>query len=493
MKKTYYFIIGFIFLLSFRFYSSLFYPVLNSDNAVTILMIHYFKLPKDLYFWGQDRMGSLIPLIGQIPLKVFNLSALTSESVVHYLILLLGFLAFSYFLRSYILKIIFSIIWFFPPMRLIDVTQLSFGIHYSLIAITCYLIDYYQKEKIQNNPLLSHLILSIITLILILSIWVSDMALISVFILLAIQLYFYLKEYNFSLNLFNKKEFYYALIGFIVGYIFIHYAKSTSPVRIDYTTFSDLNTIKQTIIIFRNSILDFFKFKANEPFTSVYSYFVLIIMILLFSHINKISLNSNIRKWFLFFMFDAAFLLAIILISNWTFLNGVPRRYFTSTYISLSFSILLLIDNLHVSKKQFNILSIILMITVLIGGVGALYNIKYIWPKTMTPRVEFSREFEKLGKIGVIAEYWNSYITSCTNPNLIKATPHDSTWAVRNYEIVEEVFQQENIYIIRDMWLQSFPDTVVEFGRVLLKDGNEFRIGDCNVCKYKKQIPFQKK
>ena len=67
----------------------------------------------------------------------------------------------------------------------------------------------------------------------------------------------------------------------------------------------------------------------------------------------------------------------------------------------------------------------------------------------MKPRVEYSKEFESLGNIGVISEYWNSYITSCTNPELIKATPHDTSWAVRNYKIVDEVFNQDNIYIIR--------------------------------------------
>lgn len=85
--------------MSFRFYSSLFYPLLNSDNAVTILMIHYFKIPDDLYFWGQDRMGSLIPLLGQIPFKLLGFSALASEALVHYTILLVGFFSFAFFLN----------------------------------------------------------------------------------------------------------------------------------------------------------------------------------------------------------------------------------------------------------------------------------------------------------------------------------------------------------------------------------------------------------
>lgn len=67
MRKAFYIvIIGLISIISFRFYSALYYPALNSDNAVTVLMIHYFKLPDDLYFWGQDRLGSLIPLLGQV-------------------------------------------------------------------------------------------------------------------------------------------------------------------------------------------------------------------------------------------------------------------------------------------------------------------------------------------------------------------------------------------------------------------------------------------
>jgi hypothetical protein len=36
------------------------------------------------------------------------------------------------------------------------------------------------------------------------------------------------------------------------------------------------------------------------------------------------------------------------------------------------------------------------------------------------------------------------------------------------------------------MWLDSFPDTLVQFNQVLIKDGQEFRIGNCIACKYLK-------
>lgn len=487
MKKLlYYVIIAFLSLLSFCFYSSLFYPALNSDNAVTVLMIHYFKLPNDLYFWGQDRLGSLIPLIGQIPNKIFCLSALTSESITHYGILLLGFLAFSTFLKSLFYKIVFAIIWFFPPMHMIDVTQFYFGIHYSLIAIICYLFSLCAKEKIKSNVLRYHFILLILTIITITVVWVSDMALVSVFILLSIQSFYYLKQNKWSGLVFKNPQFYYALGGILIGFLFIHYAKTITTNKQNFTTLSDLGTITQTIIIFFNSIFAFLLFKANETFTSIYTYLVIILIGSSFFAIHKIEINDSTKKWALFFLLDATILFFVIIFSKWTFINDVPRRYFTCTYIAFSFALLLIFDNLLINKTYNNFLRILILTTVLIGGLGTIYNLRYIWPKTLTPTVKIVGEFQQLGKIGIISEYWNSYIISCTNPELIKATPHDQTGAVRNSEIVNEVFEQKNIYVIKDMWLKYFPDTLNQFGRVLVKEGQEFKIGNCDVNKYRK-------
>jgi hypothetical protein len=50
-------------------------------------------------------------------------------------------------------------------------------------------------------------------------------------------------------------------------------------------------------------------------------------------------------------------------------------------------------------------------------------------------------EFRSLGKIGIISNYGNSYITFCANPGSIIATPHDKTWVVRNKSFVDEVFK----------------------------------------------------
>lgn len=483
-KYSYAFFVCFIFGISFLLFSSIRYPLLNSDNAVTVLMTHYFKMPNDLYFWGQDRLGSLIPLLGQIPNKIFGLSPLLSESIVHYLILLLGYLSFSSFIRSNFNKIIFAMIWFLPPMRLIDVTQFAFGIHYSLIGIVCFLIDRLDKSDFSENLLKYYLTFTLIVLLTITAIWVSDMAIVSTGLLIAINFYYFQKGKDRK-SLRNRNSLVaFSLAGSIIGVVLIKYAKSFSSIQNNYSTFGEPEMIMKSVSIFSKTISDFLTFKTNDPGTSIYTYFAMALLTIVILSIKNFRADERTKKWVLYFILEAIILFGIILASKWTFLNSVPRRYFTCTYITLSFALILIIDNLDLTNKRKNLLKALSLITVITGFFSSVYYLRFEEPKSLTPMVTVLDDFKSLGKIGVISEYWNSYVTSCIDPDNIKATPHDQTYAVRNMKIVEEVFEQPNIYIIRDMWMDSFPDSLPQFNRMLVKAGNEFKMGDCFVCRY---------
>ena len=480
-RNTYLVLVILISSLSFFFFSSLFYPLLNSDNAVTVLMIHDFKLPNDFYFWGQDRMGSLIPLLAQFFYKVFHQSALTSESITHYVILLSGFLAFASFLKNNWYKLIFCIIWFFPPIHMIDVTQFAFGIHYSLIAIACYLLNIINTGKYGNFK--QHLYFLLLTLTLITAVWVSEMALISMGVLIGIQSLIFMKEKQSIKNIVLNKGVLYLFVGAILGLLFINQAKSFSPIHQSYSSFSDFGNILNTFKQFFESIFDMLLFRANEPFTSLYTFLVLILIgILLF---NRKKLESKPNRWFYFFLLEGFVLLFVILISSWTFENNVPRRYFTCTYISLLFALLLFIDGSQVQNNFIKKIRFYALFTVLIGGIGTIYNLKYVSPKTLKPTVQTISEFKKLGQIGIIGDYWNSYLIACVDPDNIIATPHEFSYAVRKHELVEKVFQQKKLYLIKDMWMEEFPDTLSQFGRTIVKKGDEFLIGGCFVNEYK--------
>ena len=220
-------------------------------------------------------------------------------------------------------------------------------------------------------------------------------------------------------------------------------------------------------------------FQGNEPFTSIYAWFVILLLTILFLT-PRISNSNNSFIW-RFLIIDGLFILAAILITQWTYDNHVPRRYFTCTYIAFGIGILLYLDASEFKYKKF--FNTFLMITLLTGGLGSIYNLKYIWPGTLKPRYEELSELKKLGKAGVIGDYWNSYVCSIAAPDSIISTPHQNS-EVRNHDLVDKVFRQPSLYLVKDWWLDSFPDTITQFGHELIRSGSEFQLGGLSLNRY---------
>lgn len=472
-----------IIVISFFFYSSNFYPLLNSDDALNILMAHYYKLPQDLYCWGQDRGGTLIPLVSQVFIKLFGFSALTSVSFSNYIVLILGYIGFSSIIKSDFYKLIFAIIWFLPFQMFIDIVRFPIGMEYSLIGFSVFLINRVQKCN-PGHHFKKHLLLISTIVMLILSVWVSDMAIVTIGILMTILVvYNYFEKGSLVIN---WTIFIYAVSGFILCFLSIKLAKSYAPVKtVNYLSINHYEQIKTAFIILKKSFIEVILFKTREIFVSIY--FILVIgfisFIIVYTLKKKVVFELFLNKWIAFFFFDFVIIFSVLMVSSWVLANGMGRWYFVASYISFALASLLTLDYLEKFKRALLFKYLVLLIA-LVGAISPIYSMKYIRPKTLTPMVDVVGEFKQLGEIGIIAEFWNSYITSCPDPELIKATPYDLSGAIRKKEIVDMVFQKRNLYVIRDMWMKSFPDTLEQFGHVLLKDGKPFRLGGCEVCKY---------
>lgn len=473
-----------VILLSFFLYSSRFYPLLNSDDALNVLMAHYYKLPNDFYCWGQDRGGTLVPLISQIFIKLFGCSALMAVSLSNYIILVVGYIGLSSLIKSNYYKLIFAIIWFLPFQRFVDILRFPIGVEYSLIGFSIYLIC-----KLEHNPCMKcstkHLLYFLVVLILTMAVWVSDLSIVSIAILLVVLYLFHLLE-NRSVKIDEITSFY-ILLGTIFCFFFIKTVKSFAVTKTEhFLSINDINGVKNALFILKDDIWGVLTFSTNEFFVSCYTYFAILFIvatvIVLFKKKLFVQILSN--KWIVFFAVDCIVVFIALLLSSWVLANGLGRRYFVATYISLSMVVLLVLDNMDLN---YNITSLrwSLLLLVIVGAVSPIYSMKTNSPKSLKPMADVVGEFKQLGEIGVIAEFWNSYIISCPDPERIKATPNEQS-GVRNQEIVDMVFEKDNIYVIKDMWMKTFPDTLEQFGYVLLKKGNPFRLGGCDVCKYDK-------
>lgn len=484
-KLLYYLFAAFIIIVSFFLYSSRFYPLLNSDDAINVLMAHYYQLPNDFYCWGQDRGGTLIPLISQIFIRLFHCSALISVSLSNYIILILGYAGLSSLIKSDFHKIILAIIWFLPFQRFVDLLRFPIGVECSLLGFSIILITWFEKGYILRKWYIKHVLLLLIILVGITAVWVSDLAMVS-FTVLVFTLFLY-NVFRDKRIIIDRIVLFYLIFGVGLCYLFINYARSFAVVKTPhYLSVNGICEIKHALILIKEAFLEVLTFSTTETVVSVYAYLAILFVVAFvgFGVKQRLFVGIHSNKWVMFFLADLAVVFIVFLLSSWVLKNNMGRWYYVATYISVFMAVILVLDNMaKTSTTKFFRWGILLL--ALVGAISPLHSMKYVYPQTLKPKVDVLGEFKQLGEIGVIAEYWNSYITACPAPDQIIATSNEES-GVKSRKMADMVMARENIYVIKDMWMNTFPDTLKQFGHVLLKDGNPFELGGCSVCKYRK-------
>ena len=347
------------------------------------------------------------------------------------------------------------------------------------------------KSEKSNTLAWKNLLLALSCIMMILSIWVSDLGILMVILFCFMKISQWVRQ---KMVIMRSRNIYYLIniiIWVIIGSVFILYAKSKAT-KIDvYSShpFNNPREVISSIQIILQSLYKVFIFSSENFIESIYAWMLMLgipIVEQLTIFTNKGWFRKVDRKWFLFFLLNGIITLLIIILSHWAFLNGVGRRYFVLVYISFAIVILLLVETTE--KRKRRITNIILAVMILTGAISSVY--KFYYPKHLPSRIKILSEFQSLGNIGLISEYWNSYLSATPDPIRIKATPHDKDY-VRNYTLAGEVFNQPRIFIIKDGWLDSFPDTIRQFGRTLIKKGDKFYIGECWINQYEIEYPHQ--
>lgn len=483
---------------SFYFFSYGGYPLLNSDDAVTVLMAHDYSLPSDFYYWGQDRLGTLIPLISQIGIY-FGLSALWAVSISTYLILILGFIGFSLFLEKKESKLLFALILFFPFERFADILRSPVGIEYCLLGFSLYLLKQRLPFILKHNPpsllkfakettrkkmvaignFLVYLFqLAIVPIFIVAAIWVSDMAVVSLVIFFVV-----FEVYRKKFHSFRHQA---KVISFsiLIAYLLVSSFKSISTIEINNDLeFNNFSEFFQGIKMILHSIFSVLFFRGGEFVVGLYAWLgIICVGFILTEGIRQKSYKVIVKRpYMVIFLANFFVLFVVILSSKWVLSSGMERWYFCGVYLSFSLFLLLLVEKMNVQKH----LRYLIWTLVFVGASSSLVNMKMKNPGNLTPKAKIMREFSTLGNIGLIGNYENSYIVSICDPANIKATPHDKEY-VRSQEMVDYVFNQNKIFLIKDQWLESFPPTITQFGRKLTKVGVSLQIGGYEICQYKK-------
>jgi hypothetical protein len=277
--------------------------------------------------------------------------------------------------------------------------------------------------------------------------------------------------------------------GVVLTVIFILFAKSHAIKTDSYSQsmVNNLHQIGDSIAILAKSLWNILSFLKETWMLSVFGISLIILMVILLWLRPSLSKEQHfIAK---FFLLDSLILLIVILLSHWAFLNGDSRRYFSGIYVGLSIVILIGIENLSGQiKKRIQLFA---LMTAIFGSLGSVHYLKNVYPKSLKPMINVVGELKSLGEIGIIGEYWNSYILACPDPYKIVAIPHDG-YSNRNPRLIKEAFSKPKLFIIKDMWMDKFPDSISQYGYLLRRKGDSINLANCMINEYERVPRIQR-
>jgi hypothetical protein len=493
------------FLLSFRVFAAHRNARLNSDHAVHILMAYDLKLPDDLYYWGQDRLGSVVPILGHLLLQVMPVRPIEAVAYVQYGLLLLGFLCLSSVFKTHLTRCLFALIWFIPlrPFRALVMIAQPYGPQFAFTGLALVLLN-----SVLNRPQMKgfgrHLRISLAVLCLFIALWISDLTLVLLLILSVMTLKQVDRQVKggLSLSIRDRLRNWFTpdviniLSTSLVGFIFLFVAKQSASGQSGYGTFSSPAQILEVISRLTVSAFQTLTFQVSSFFLSIHA--LLLIGLLGYAvYLSRKRIFSNGEsRWLPLFFWNTALCLSLLPLLYWVYRNNVNLRYFVVVYVSAWMTVLLFAEQLTGTHAR-RLMALLLLMAVC-STLSQPHHIFALNPRN--PTAQRVQRVENLAPAGFIGEYWSSYILCTTDPANLKCTPYDQqgqtpcptdlpqelvrTSSVRCRRCVPQVLESENLYLVKNRWLDTFPDEIEQFGRCLVRTGDEGRLARYTIAPY---------
>ncbi len=461
--------------LSFFISGLPFYPFLNSDIAVHVLMTESFSFRHDLYFWGQDRLGSLVPMVANIVYRISGISPFWLTALTKWFFLCVGCVSFWYFIPNRFQRWAWTCLWFFPAYEMMYLLLPGHPYAEQMAMFGLSLVFF--QRWVKSASLAWNLPLFL--LFALLSFWVSDFSL----LFYAVLFFAFFSSIINRVKLLSAKPWTAQLLWtfsvLIFGIFFILYAK-LSAARDEAYTLSVFGSIDQ--ILYSVSMLCFYirnvlLFESVSIWNSTYFYATLTSILLLAVNRNKFRFQAYSKVFFLISILG--FILIVSL--RWLAINFVMLKYFIPVFFSLWLGVLSIdFAGIH---KRLRLFSTFVITLIVLGCSGSIIY-QYNHPSERDIHIsELQSPFFKTPK-SIIGDYWYSYIFAITNPELIATTPHDSS-SVRNWKQVDRVIKSDTIYICLNNWLEEAPQNLMQFDTELSLI-NTLKEGQFKFARYKK-------
>ncbi|HIK56657.1 MAG TPA: hypothetical protein IGS37_16030 [Synechococcales cyanobacterium M55_K2018_004] len=506
-----------VILWSYRCLAAVHTTRLSSDHAVHILMAYDLRLPEDLYFWGQARVGSVLPILSHLLIRVSGLAPVLAISLVQYALLLVGYVCFASLLKRWLSRIILALAWFLPLVSFQMMVSIGhpYGVQFAFVGIAIVVIDWLFNHSGQMPPLRLHLMVAIAVASLFVGLWVSELTLATLFTVAVVAVL----EKRDSFPPFSQPprlrqvaqlpSVVWTIAGVsLLGYALIRTAKAyagpqdslyqlNSPAEIG-------DTLSRMGVAFFRTLT--FQVSQGNFFLAIHALLVLgLVGYLLVRFWQRQLFLVGLSRWCPIFLVNGLLSLVAIILSDWAYRNGTPLRYFVVVYISFWFAILLLVEAVRAKSKksapflQAQGLGGFLLVVAIVSALTLRTPI--LTGQFPPSKIQTLQPLNDLAPAGFIGEYWNSYILCAAAPDRLHCTPFDNQGrspcpapgvparpfgGVRCQRCAQAVMASDSIYLVKNKWFEFFPPNIEQFGQCLVKVGVPREIAGYTVAPYKR-------
>lgn len=425
---------------------------LDSDMSIWILMTEHPHLPQGLYYWGQNRLGSLIPIIAHL-LTYIGFSAIVAVSVVNLSFQVLSAWIVRLLTGQNLPALFMAFMLLFPPwvFKFMNHIGHPYTQQVFLWLLTLWI---YKRYTFKND----YMIWVYGTLIGI-QIWVSDIS-IALIPLFGLALW---KFFPVKSSAWIK-----AFVALCIPFIFILILKNNTPQHANYYSFfADLNGLKTNLALLTRVGSYFTQISLLGKFASI-----LVIIIAQYSLVKGKSTTESSSTLLLGVM-----LLLITLSSDWVARNE-GLRYFG---LPLTFILagLLMRELKPVELRSNGILQLALVLSM---SVFMFIDISYLSPdyryvKTRPTRVE-AEELARSVNYPLLGDYWWVYITTVFREDALGSAHFN--YEARNQWDWNQIVLQDSISYVNT----ENPDTLFIKQEPFIKLHDTKPIGPCFYSSY---------
>jgi len=461
----------------------------GSDQAVHVLMANDFSWPRDLYYWRQDRLGSIVPFFGYC-FHLLGISTITATGIAKYGFLFLGYFVAAGFLKTRLAKLVLAFAWFYSLASFSTWTSLGhpYAENTALVLCTFALVERFFQQNNQNS-VSAHVIIVAATICWMLAIWVSDLTL-ALVPALGLQLLFHFYQSSrkhqtsfvaeISSRLRSKVSISF-FIALLTGLWFVVNAKHHAYSIKEYST---LIASPESILGMMEHMVkqtwSFLAFHRGNPPQSIAAWgiIVCITLLILGSFSNKRPISINIIPNV--FLIAALSVFGAVMIAYWSNNPFPVLHHYTSVFPFAWLAGLLWFERL--STRWISFLGIPIVITAFMTVASGYWH-KEKHANGPSP-FETAKQIRTLGKASIIGDYWFSYIYASASPDSVIATAYQGHTVRRStqaHQLVKEPF----VYLAKDNWFDKFPDSIQQFNALLIKDGEPFQLANATFCRYR--------